>query len=180
MPQALPFIGLSNAAAVSWEGTEPLRLPAPRQLGQVRALARQRCLAFDLGPVRPNVGIYHCLVAMVESDHLADQVRRQGRVVAIHRVFPIIPTARTNTLTSAFALAFQQSVLRPFPTWREGSLTLGELCLPAPFALDFPVRENLSSVKDAGFVAIRADLAYLLIAAVVMVTIATALFKRTL
>jgi ABC-2 type transport system permease protein len=35
-------------------------------------------------------------------------------------------------------------------------------------------------LKDAGFVAIRADLAYLLIAAVVMITIATALFKRTL
>ena len=35
-------------------------------------------------------------------------------------------------------------------------------------------------LKDAGFVAIRADLAYLLIAAVAMITIATALFKRTL
>jgi ABC-2 type transport system permease protein len=35
-------------------------------------------------------------------------------------------------------------------------------------------------LKDAGFVAIRADLAYLTIAAAVMITIATALFKRTL
>ncbi len=35
-------------------------------------------------------------------------------------------------------------------------------------------------LKDAGFVAIRADLAYLTIAAAVMITIATMLFKRTL
>ena len=35
-------------------------------------------------------------------------------------------------------------------------------------------------LKDAGFMAIRTDLAYLLIAAAVMITIATKLFKRTL
>jgi ABC-2 type transport system permease protein len=35
-------------------------------------------------------------------------------------------------------------------------------------------------LKDAGFIAIRADLAYLTVSAVVMITIATALFKRTL
>jgi ABC-2 type transport system permease protein len=35
-------------------------------------------------------------------------------------------------------------------------------------------------LKDAGFVAIRADLAYLLVAGAIMITIATALFKRTL
>jgi len=35
-------------------------------------------------------------------------------------------------------------------------------------------------LKDAGFVAIGADLLYLGIAAIVMITIATALFKRTL
>jgi ABC-2 type transport system permease protein len=35
-------------------------------------------------------------------------------------------------------------------------------------------------LKDAGFVAIRMDLLYLTVAAFVMITIATALFKRTL
>jgi len=35
-------------------------------------------------------------------------------------------------------------------------------------------------LKDAGFVAIRADPAYLTLAAMVMITIATMLFKRTL
>jgi ABC-2 type transport system permease protein len=35
-------------------------------------------------------------------------------------------------------------------------------------------------LKDAGFVAIRGDLAYLLVSAAIMITIATALFKRTL
>ena len=35
-------------------------------------------------------------------------------------------------------------------------------------------------LKDAGFAAIRMDLLYLTVAAMVMITIATALFKRTL
>ena len=35
-------------------------------------------------------------------------------------------------------------------------------------------------LKDAGFAAIRADLAYLTLAAAGMITIATMLFKRTL
>jgi ABC-2 type transport system permease protein len=35
-------------------------------------------------------------------------------------------------------------------------------------------------LKDAGFVAIRMDLLYLTVSAFVMITIATALFKRTL
>lgn len=35
-------------------------------------------------------------------------------------------------------------------------------------------------LKDAGFAAIRGDLAYMTIAAAVMITIATMLFKRTL
>ena len=35
-------------------------------------------------------------------------------------------------------------------------------------------------LKDAGFAAIRTDLLYLTVAAAIMITIATALFKRTL
>ena len=35
-------------------------------------------------------------------------------------------------------------------------------------------------LKDAGFVAIRADITYLTVAAAIMITIATMLFKRTL
>jgi len=35
-------------------------------------------------------------------------------------------------------------------------------------------------LKDAGFAAIRTDLLYLTVAAAIMITFATALFKRTL
>ena len=49
-----------------------------------------------------------------------------------------------------------------------------------PYFREGVERNKALLLKDAGFVAIRADLAYLLIAAAVMITIATALFKRTL
>jgi len=87
---------------------------------------------------------------------------------------PLVPRATFGILNTL--LFFPSGSIYPiktFPAW------LGGLAYIDPFTYAV---SRLKSVllKDAGFVAIRANRAYRLIAAVVMVTIATALFKRTL
>jgi len=63
--------------------------------------------------------------------------------------------------------------IKAFPTW------LRWIAYIDPFTYAVHGFKALL-LKDAGFAAIRGDLTYLLVSAVVMITIATALFKRTL
>ncbi|HLI63329.1 MAG TPA: ABC transporter permease, partial [Terriglobales bacterium] len=63
--------------------------------------------------------------------------------------------------------------VKAFPAW------LRAIAFVDPFTYSVHGFQSLL-LKDAGFVAIRSDLAYLTIAAAGMITIATMLFKRTL
>src|SRR5271166_8437 len=87
---------------------------------------------------------------------------------------PLVPRAIFGILNTL--LFFPSGSIYPikaFPPWLRGIAYID------PFTYAVHAFKAIL-LKDAGFVAIRADLAYLLIAAVVMITIATALFKRTL
>jgi ABC-2 type transport system permease protein len=87
---------------------------------------------------------------------------------------PLVPRATFGILNTL--LFFPSGAIYPikaFPTW------LRWIAYIDPFSYSVHGFKALL-LKDAGFTAIRADLAYLSIAAVVMITIATALFKRTL
>jgi ABC-type multidrug transport system permease subunit len=87
---------------------------------------------------------------------------------------PLVPRATFGILNTL--LFFPSGAIYPikaFPKW------LQAIAYADPFTYAVHAFKAVL-LKDAGFVAIRADLAYLLIAAVVMISIATALFKRTL
>src|SRR5208337_1585721 len=87
---------------------------------------------------------------------------------------PLVPRAIFGILNTL--LFFPSGSIYPvqaFPWWLRGIAKVD------PFTYAVHGFKSLL-LKETGFVAIRADLAYLLIAAVVMITIATALFKRTL
>jgi ABC-type multidrug transport system permease subunit len=87
---------------------------------------------------------------------------------------PLVPRATFGILNTL--LFFPSGAIYPikaFPKW------LQAIAYADPFTYAVHGFKAVL-LKDAGFVAIRADLAYLLIAAVVMINIATALFKRTL
>jgi ABC-2 type transport system permease protein len=87
---------------------------------------------------------------------------------------PLVPRATFGILNTL--LFFPSGSIYPikaFPKW------LQAIAYADPFTYAVHGFKAIL-LKDAGFVAIRADLAYLLIAAVAMLTIATALFKRTL
>jgi len=87
---------------------------------------------------------------------------------------PLVPRATFGILNTL--LFFPSGSIYPikaFPKW------LQAIAYVDPFTYAVHGFKAIL-LKDAGFVAIRADLAYLLIAATAMITIATALFKRTL
>jgi len=87
---------------------------------------------------------------------------------------PLVPRATFGVLNTL--LFFPSGAIYPikaFPPW------LRWIAYIDPFSYAVHGFKALL-LKDAGFVAIRADLAYLTIAAAVMITIATMLFKRTL
>ena len=87
---------------------------------------------------------------------------------------PLVPRATFGILNTL--LFFPSGAIYPikaFPPW------LRAIAYIDPFTYAVHGFKAIL-LKDAGFVAIRADLAYLLIAAGVMILIATALFKRTL
>ncbi len=87
---------------------------------------------------------------------------------------PLVPRATFGILNTL--LFFPSGAIYPikaFPAWLRGIAYID------PFTYSVHGFKALL-LKDAGFAAIRGDLAYLTIAAAVMITIATALFKRTL
>jgi ABC-2 type transport system permease protein len=63
--------------------------------------------------------------------------------------------------------------IKAFPAWLRG------IAYVDPFTYSVHGFKAIL-LKDAGFAAIRTDLLYLTLAAAVMITVATALFKRTL
>jgi len=87
---------------------------------------------------------------------------------------PLVPRATFGVLNTL--LFFPSGAIYPikaFPAWLRGIAYID------PFTYAVHGFKALL-LKDAGFAAIRGDLAYLTIAAAVMITIATMLFKRTL
>jgi ABC-2 type transport system permease protein len=87
---------------------------------------------------------------------------------------PLVPRATFGILNTL--LFFPSGAIYPikaFPAW------LRWIAYIDPFTYAVHGFKAIL-LKDAGFVAIRADLLYLTVAATVMITIATALFKRTL
>jgi ABC-2 type transport system permease protein len=87
---------------------------------------------------------------------------------------PLVPRATFGILnTLLFFPAGSIYPIKAFPTW------LRWIAYIDPFTYAVHGFKALL-LKDAGFVAIRGDLAYLLVSAAIMITIATALFKRTL
>ena len=87
---------------------------------------------------------------------------------------PLVPRATFGILnTLLFFPAGSIYPIKAFPAW------LRWIAYIDPFTYSVHAFKALL-LKDAGFVAIRGDLAFMLISATIMITIATALFKRTL
>ena len=87
---------------------------------------------------------------------------------------PLVPRAMFGILNTL--LFFPSGAIYPikaFPAWLRG------IAYVDPFTYSVHGFKAIL-LKDAGFVAIRTDLLYLTVAAAIMITIATALFKRTL
>jgi len=87
---------------------------------------------------------------------------------------PLVPRATFGILNTL--LFFPSGSIYPikaFPKWLQAIAYVD----PFTYAVD---GFKAILLKDAGFAAIRADLFYLTLAAMIMITIATALFKRTL
>jgi ABC-2 type transport system permease protein len=87
---------------------------------------------------------------------------------------PLVPRATFGILNTL--LFFPSGAIYPiqaFPAWLRGIAHVD----PFTYAVH---GFKAILLKDAGFAAIRADLTYLLLSGIVMITIATALFKRTL
>ena len=121
-------------------------------------------------PFQPQNMLYVLLLLVVTS--LAFNTMMFLMMVRVED--PLVPRATFGILNTL--LFFPSGAIYPikaFPKW------LQAIAYADPFTYAVHGFKAVL-LKDAGFVAIRADLAYLLIAAVVMITIATALFKRTL
>ena len=121
-------------------------------------------------PFQPQNILYILLLIVVTS--LAFNTMMFLMMVRVED--PLVPRATFGILNTL--LFFPSGSIYPikaFPAWLQAIAYID----PFTYAVS-----GFKSVllKDAGFVAIRADLGYLLIGAVVMITIATALFKRTL
>ncbi len=121
-------------------------------------------------PFQPQNMLYILLLIVVTS--LAFNTMMFLMMVRVED--PLVPRATFGILNTL--LFFPSGSIYPikaFPKW------LQAIAYADPFTYAVHGFKAVL-LKDAGFVAIRADLAYLLIAAAVMLTIATALFKRTL
>jgi ABC-2 type transport system permease protein len=121
-------------------------------------------------PFQPQNMLYVLLLIVVTS--LAFNTMMFLMMVRVED--PLVPRATFGILNTL--LFFPSGSIYPikaFPKW------LQAIAYADPFTYAVHGFKAVL-LKDAGFVAIRADLAYLLIAAAVMLTIATALFKRTL
>jgi len=121
-------------------------------------------------PFQPQNIIYILLLIVVTS--LAFNTMMFLLMVRVED--PLVPRAIFGILNTL--LFFPSGSIYPikaFPAWLRGIAYIN----PFTYAVH---GFKAILLKDAGFVAIGADLAYLGIAAVVMITIATALFKRTL
>ena len=87
---------------------------------------------------------------------------------------PLVPRATFGILnTLLFFPSGSIYAIKAFPKWLQAIAYVD----PFTYAVD---GFKAILLKEAGFVAIRADLLYLTVAAVVMISVATALFKRTL
>ena len=87
---------------------------------------------------------------------------------------PLVPRATFGILNTL--LFFPSGAIYPikaFPAW------LRAIAYIDPFTYAVHGFKAIL-LKDAGFVAVRADLLYLMVSGIVMITVATALFKRTL
>jgi ABC-type multidrug transport system permease subunit len=121
-------------------------------------------------PFQPQNMLYVLLLIVVTS--LAFNTMMFLMMVRVED--PLVPRATFGILNTL--LFFPSGSIYPikaFPKW------LQAIAYADPFTYAVHGFKAVL-LKDAGFVAIRADLAYLLIAAAVMLSIATALFKRTL
>src|SRR5215472_12516724 len=121
-------------------------------------------------PFQPQNIIYILLLIVVTS--LAFNTMMFLLMVRVED--PLVPRAIFGILNTL--LFFPSGSIYPikaFPAWLRGIAYIN----PFTYAVH---GFKAILLKDAGFVAIGADLVYLGIAAVVMITIATALFKRTL
>ncbi|HZP22961.1 MAG TPA: ABC transporter permease [Terriglobales bacterium] len=129
------------------------------------------CLLSGLGTIfLPLNFIYVCLMILVTS--LAFNTMMFLMMVRVED--PLVPRATFGILNTL--LFFPSGAIYPikaFPPW------LRWIAYIDPFSYSVDGFKALL-LKDAGFAAIRADLAYLTLAAAVMITIATMLFKRTL
>jgi ABC-type multidrug transport system permease subunit len=121
-------------------------------------------------PFQPQNMLYVLLLIVVTS--LAFNTMMFLMMVRVED--PLVPRATFGILNTL--LFFPSGSIYPikaFPPW------LQAIAHADPFTYAVHGFKAIL-LKDAGFAAIRADLAYLLIAAVAMISIATALFKRTL
>src|SRR6516165_835681 len=121
-------------------------------------------------PFQPQNIIYILLLIVVTS--LAFNTMMFLLMVRVED--PLVPRAIFGILNTL--LFFPSGSIYPikaFPAWLRGIAYIN----PFTYAVH---GFKAILLKDAGFVAIGADLLYLGIAAIVMITIATALFKRTL
>jgi ABC-2 type transport system permease protein len=121
-------------------------------------------------PFQPQNVLYILLLIVVTS--LAFNTMMFLMMVRVED--PLVPRATFGILNTL--LFFPSGSIYPikaFPGW------LQAIAYVDPFTYAVHAFKAIL-LKDAGFVAIRADLLYLLLAAVAMITIATALFKRTL
>jgi ABC-2 type transport system permease protein len=129
------------------------------------------CLLSGLGTIfLPLNFLYVLLMILVTS--LAFNTMMFLMMVRVED--PLVPRATFGILNTL--LFFPSGSIYPikaFPAW------LRWIAYIDPFTYSVHGFKALL-LKDAGFVAIRADLAYLTIAAAAMITIATMLFKRTL
>jgi ABC-2 type transport system permease protein len=129
------------------------------------------CLLSGLGTVFTPLNFFYVLL-MILVTSLAFNTMMFLMMVRVED--PLVPRATFGILNTL--LFFPSGAIYPikaFPTW------LRWIAYIDPFTYSVHGFKALL-LKDAGFVAIRADLAYLTIAASVMITIATMLFKRTL
>ena len=88
---------------------------------------------------------------------------------------PLVPRATFGILNTL--LFFPSGAIYPIKAFPTVAAAGSRISIRSPTRCTASRRLLL---KDAGFVAIRMDLLYLTVSAFVMITIATALFKRTL
>ncbi len=128
-------------------------------------------LLSGLGSIFTPLNMFYVLL-MIVATSLAFNTMMFLMMVRVED--PLVPRAMFGILNTL--LFFPSGAIYPikaFPTWLRG------IAYVDPFSYSVHGFKAIL-LKDAGFVAIRGDLAFLTISAAVMITIATLLFKRTL